>query len=45
MDQEFINWPRVVADALEERLDIEGFRSPDQVSGDDELWSAWLGSP
>lgn len=39
--QVVINWPQMVVDALEERLDIEGFRRPDQASGDDQLWEIW----
>ncbi len=36
-----INWARLVADAYETRLDIEGFRFADSDSGDDDLWAAW----
>lgn len=36
-----INWARLVADAYETRLDIEGFRFADSDSGDDDLWHAW----
>jgi hypothetical protein len=39
--QVVINWPQMVVDAVEERLDIEGFRRPDHASGDDELWDIW----
>jgi len=39
--QVVINWPQMVVDAIEERLDIEGFRRPDQASGDDTLWEIW----
>lgn len=39
--QVVINWPQMVVDALEERLDIEGFRRPDEASGDADLWSIW----
>lgn len=35
------NWARVVADAYETRLDIEGFRYADADSGDTDLWAAW----
>lgn len=42
--QVVINWPQMVVDALEERLDIEGFRRPDQASGDDTLWQIWQAS-
>ncbi|WP_052056355.1 phage portal protein [Rhodococcoides fascians] len=38
-----VNWPRVVADALNERLDPKGFRLPDADSkASDELWNLWL---
>lgn len=36
-----INWPRLVVDALEERLDVEGFRFSDNAEADDELWGIW----
>lgn len=36
-----INWARTVADAFENRLDIEGFRYPGALSGDDDLWAVW----
>ena len=39
--QVVINWPRLVADSLEERLDVEGFRFPDQPESDAELWRIW----
>lgn len=41
MQQVVLNWPRLVADSLEERLDPEGFRYPGQDAGDDELWRIW----
>ena len=34
-----INWPRLVVDSLEERLDVEGFRLDGQVNG--YAWDAW----
>lgn len=38
-----VNWPRVVADALNERLDPKGFRLPDADSeASDALWNLWL---
>ena len=37
--QVVVNWPRLVVDALEERLDVEGFRLNDEVS--DEAWRWW----
>lgn len=42
--QVVINWPQMVVDALEERLDIEGFRRPNTASGDDDLWNIWQAS-
>jgi hypothetical protein len=35
-----INWARVIVGAIEERLDVEGFRVGDQASEDD-LWRMW----
>ena len=35
-----VNWPRVVVDSLEERLDVEGFRAGGEQA-DDGLWSLW----
>ena len=37
--QVVINWPRLVVDALEERLDVEGFRLDDRV--DERIWGWW----
>ncbi|MFB6977697.1 phage portal protein [Streptomyces scopuliridis] len=39
--QVVINWPRLVVDSIEERLDVEGFRFPDEPSADEELWRIW----
>lgn len=36
-----IAWPQLVVDAIEERLDVEGFRLPNEDSGDDDLWRVW----
>lgn len=36
-----IGWPRVYVDALEERLDIEGFRLAGQSYADERLWGWW----
>lgn len=36
-----VNWPRVAADSVEERLDVEGFRIGDQTETDDDLWRVW----
>lgn len=40
--QTVINWPRLVVTALEERLDIEGFRMNADPEPDDELWEWWV---
>jgi hypothetical protein len=34
-----INWPRVIVSSIEERLDVEGFRSGGDA--DERLWSWW----
>ena len=39
--QTVINWPRLVVDSLEERLDVEGFRLHGQDGTDDRLWAWW----
>lgn len=39
--QVVINWPRLVVDSVEERLDVEGFRFPGEPGADDELWRIW----
>lgn len=36
-----VNWPRLVVDSVEERLDVEGFRLAGSDKTDDELWSWW----
>lgn len=36
-----LNWPRLVVDALEERLDVEGFRLAGSDSADPRLWEWW----
>ena len=36
-----VNWPRMTVDALEERLDIEGFRLGGSDEGDARLWEVW----
>jgi len=36
-----VNWPRIVADSLEERIDLEGFRLPGQDKRDPGLWRVW----
>ncbi|WP_416976709.1 phage portal protein [Streptomyces sp. T028] len=39
--QVVVNWPQLVADSLEERLDVEGFRFPEEAQADAELWRIW----
>ncbi|WP_326728976.1 phage portal protein [Streptomyces phaeochromogenes] len=39
--QVVINWPRLVVDAIEERLDVTGFRFPGEAQADEELWRIW----
>jgi hypothetical protein len=39
--QVVIAWPLMVTGALEERLDVEGFRLPGAESGDKDLWKVW----
>ena len=36
-----VNWPRIVADSLEERIDLEGFRLPGEYERDPDLWRIW----
>lgn len=36
----FLAWPRTVVDAVEQRLDVQGFRMPGQ-SADRSLWDVW----
>lgn len=36
-----VNWPRLVVDSVDERLDVEGFRYGTDDAGDDRLWSWW----
>lgn len=40
VQQVVIAWPQLVVDSLEERLDVEGFRLPDD-DADEELWRVW----
>ena len=35
------NWCRLVVDAVEERLDVEGFRVGERQSGDEDAWRIW----
>lgn len=39
--QVVVNWPRLVVDSIEERLDVEGFRLPGEADGDEDLWRIW----
>jgi hypothetical protein len=36
-----IGWPQLVVDAIEERLEPEGFRLPDESDEDKDLWRVW----
>lgn len=36
-----VNWPRVTVDAVEQRLDVTGFRMPGSDTADDSLWDIW----
>lgn len=36
-----IFWPQLVVDSVDERLDVEGFRLPDEQEQDDDLWRVW----
>lgn len=36
-----IGWPQLVVDAIEERLEPEGFRLPDEDGEDTDLWRVW----
>jgi hypothetical protein len=36
-----LGWPRVCVDALDERLDVEGFRFPDSTDVDTDLQDVW----
>lgn len=39
-----IGWPRVVVDALHERLSVEGFRYGAEDDADSDLWDIWQAS-
>ncbi len=41
LTQLVINWPRLGAEAYENRLDIEGFRYKGDAEADDVLWDVW----
>lgn len=36
-----VNWPRVIVDSIEERLDVEGFLVGGSDSADEVLWDIW----
>jgi hypothetical protein len=36
-----VNWPRLVVNSLEERLDVDGFRLAQDQAPDGELWRIW----
>ena len=36
-----IAWPQLVVDTVEERLDVEGFRLPDEDAADKDMWRVW----
>lgn len=36
-----INWPRLVVNSIEERLDVSGFRIAGQGTPDSSLWDVW----
>lgn len=37
-----VNWPRVVVDAIADRLDVKGFRLPGSDVGDSDLYDTWV---
>jgi hypothetical protein len=39
-----VNWPRLVVDSLEERLDVEGFRLGSDAPAAPDLWDIWQGN-
>jgi hypothetical protein len=36
-----VNWPRIVVDAIEQRLNVTGFRMPGTDAADAGLWNIW----
>lgn len=36
-----INWPRLVVEAMEQRLDVDGFRTPSRPAAEADLWQLW----
>lgn len=41
IQQVVIAWPQLVVDTVDERLDVEGFRLPDEDADDADLWRVW----
>lgn len=41
LKQVVVNWPELVVDALDDRLDVEGFRIWGDEALEDELWENW----
>lgn len=41
LEQVVIAWPQLVVDSVEERLDVEGYRLPDEDAADDDVWRVW----
>lgn len=41
MRQLIINWPQLIVDALDERLDVEGFRYAESETAEAGLWEMW----
>jgi hypothetical protein len=39
-----VNWPRLIVGAVEERLDVEGFRLGGHESANERLWDIWQGN-
>lgn len=39
--QVVIAWPLLVVGSVDERLDVEGFRLPDEADVDEDLWRVW----
>lgn len=36
-----VGWPQIAVDALDERLEVQGFRYSSSPTGDDTLWGIW----
>lgn len=41
VEQLVLNFPELIVDAHNDRLDVEGFRFPDEAEGSDDLWAIW----